>query len=290
MRFALCTWVFCMALVVLLAGCADETPPELHFEADGFDFARLEHESPLSREDLQKLAPANIAEYSQEQVDQIYARLSAGPIPDGLFDGALFFPRGADRSRLAEIVDSGGIGGRLKGRVADIGGAKVEFLGKQIWKGKAFYRADRLLRNRIEDLLVLKAVVRGLEDDQLEANRSPDGDHYLLFPAKLYCGHSLLDGRRESIVIDYAHSDKLPGYIETLDHLVGGEGLRIRDEVRMVRPGFYLGRAYIDRLFALNFTLYNESIAAAQTPTFAAGEPISEDCWLGEQRLTAARD
>ena len=39
-------------------------------------------------------------------------------------------------------------------------------------------------------------------------------DAFLLFPAKLYCGQSLLDGRRESVIIDYAFTDELPGYRE----------------------------------------------------------------------------
>jgi hypothetical protein len=33
----------------------------------------------------------------------------------------------------------------------------------------------------------------------------------------------------------------------------------VRDEIRMIRPGFYLGRAYLDRGFALNFTLYDKA-------------------------------
>ncbi len=66
-------------------------------------------------------------------------------------------------------------------------------------------------------------------------------DTFLLFPAKLYCGQSLLDGRRESVIIDYAFTDELPGYREHPDSLGGRKGLRIRDEIRMVRPGFYLG-------------------------------------------------
>ena len=35
---------------------------------------------------------------------------------------------------------------------------------------------------------------------------------WLLFPAKLYCGQSLLDGRRESIVIDYLFGDEIEGW------------------------------------------------------------------------------
>jgi hypothetical protein len=33
----------------------------------------------------------------------------------------------------------------------------------------------------------------------------------------------------------------------------------VRDEIRMIRPGLYLGRAYLDRGFALNFTLYDKA-------------------------------
>ena len=41
---------------------------------------------------------------------------------------------------------------------------------------------------------------------------SVDGkEAWLLFPAKLYCGQSLLDSRRESVIIDYFFSDELPG-------------------------------------------------------------------------------
>ena len=41
------------------------------------------------------------------------------------------------------------------------------------------------------------------------------------------------------------------------------QGLMIRDEIRMLRPGFYLGRAYFGTLFGLNFTLYNDDVAQA---------------------------
>ena len=51
----------------------------------------------------------------------------------------------------------------------------------------------------------------------------------------------------------------------------------------MVRPGFYLGRAYANRAFLLNFTLYNPEVADAGAEAFARGEPIAEDCWPGEQ-------
>jgi hypothetical protein len=109
----------------------------------------------------------------------------------------------------------------------------------------------------------------------------------LLFPAKLYCGQSLLDGRRESIIIDYAFTDDLPGYREKPDALAGRDGFEIRDEIRMIRPGFYLGRAYMKRLFVLNFTLYNGDVAEKDSGAFQAGGLVQENCWVGPQRATA---
>ena len=115
------------------------------------------------------------------------------------------------------------------------------------------------------------------------AHVMPTTDVWLLFPAKLYCGQSLLDGRRELVIIDYAYNDDLPGYQENPDALAGRNGLRVRDEIRMVRPGLYLGRAYVNKVFLLNFVLYNEEVAAAGLEAFLRGEPVAEDCWVGEQ-------
>lgn len=250
----------------------------VRFAAEPLDFARLEHEYSLSREERQSLTPSRLAEYSQEQVDQIYGRLTAGPIPDGAYDGDLFFPRGTDsETRLGEIL-----GGGLKARIAKLGVRKTESLGRLLWKGKVFYRNERLLRNRVEDLTILAPLTGGtIEGIQ---KQSVNGrDTFLLFPAKLYCGQSLLDGRRESVIIDYAFTDELPGYREHPDALGGRLGLRIRDEIRMVRPGFYLGRAYMNRIFGLNFTLYNADAAAAGDQAFRAGQAVAEDCWPGTQ-------
>ena len=75
------------------------------------DMARVEHEFPLSRQDRMKITPDNLKELSQEKVDQVYGRLTAGPIPDGQYFGGLFFARGetADaagtlQTRLGEML------------------------------------------------------------------------------------------------------------------------------------------------------------------------------------------
>jgi hypothetical protein len=272
---------------LLAAGCSREKA-DVQYAPYGAgydskpDFAQVEYKYPLKPAQLQTITPAYLVSLDQEQVDQIYARLTAGPIPDGPFDGGLFFPKGqsGDR-RLAEIL------GGLKGLVADLKGAKLEIVGKTLWKGKVFYRDQRVLRNRIEDLAVLGPFIDGRSSD-LQKISVNGKDAWLLFPARLYCGQSLLDSRRESIVIDYAFSDGIDGYRERPDFLAGRRGLKIRDEIRMVRPGFYLGRAYADRAFLLNFTLYNKEIAERDGKAFVDTAKVAEDCWPGTQRMAMA--
>jgi hypothetical protein len=252
------------------------------FAGEPLDLARIEHEYPLSIAQRESLTPERLKEYSQEQVDQIYGRLTAGPIPDGPYDGDLFLPRGTDsETRLGEIL-----GGGLKARLAKIGVSKTEALGRVLWKGKVFYRNERVLRNRVEDLALLAPLTGGTTEG-IQKQSVNGRDTFLLFPAKLYCGQSLLDGRRESVIIDYSFNDELPGYREHPDALGGRQGLRIRDEIRMVRPGFYLGRAYMNRIFGLNFTLYNTEAASAGRDDFRAGR-TAEDCEVGTQRASAA--
>src|SRR5262249_28746961 len=117
----------------------------------------------------------------------------------------------------------------------------------------------------------------------------PNDTVWLLFPAKIYCGQSLLDARRESIIVDYHYNDEIEGYRKSPDSLANRNGLRIRDEIRMVRPGFYLGRAYANRMFLLNFILFNAEVAESEGPAFAAGGAVAEDCWPGEQARGLAR-
>jgi hypothetical protein len=155
-------------------------------------------------------------------------------------------------------------------------------LGKHLWRGKVFFRDERVLRNRIEDLSALKPIIDGdlSTIPKIDVNGSKQ---WLLFPAKLYCGQSLLDSRRESIIIDYAFTDEIDGYRERPDYLAGRNGFQIRDEIRMVRPGFYLGRAYAGKVFLLNFVLFNKAVAGRDGPEFIKTGAVSEDCWSGTQ-------
>src|SRR5262245_45542874 len=101
------------------------------------DFAKVEHDHPLTLTDLMKLMPANLRTLNQEEVDQIYARLSAGPIPDGPYLGDLFLPRGGAGGDAGDVVPRlqevlGGLEGRLAGKQVEL----LEKIGRALWKGK----------------------------------------------------------------------------------------------------------------------------------------------------------
>ena len=245
------------------------------------DFAQVEYEHPIPLKELAKVTPKYLAGLEQEQLDQLYARLGSGPIPDGPFNGEIVFPRGSSgKLRAAEII------GGLKGLGVNFKGKMLETAGETLWKGKVFYRSEKVLRNRIQDLAVLRPVIGPGDIPKIDV----DGrDAWLLFPAKLYCGQSLIDSRRESIIIDYAFTDEIPGYRERPDFLAGRRGLKVRDESRMVRPGLYLGRAYMDHAFILNFVLINKDVDRAGRAEFETGQ-VRDDCWPGTQkRVLAAR-
>jgi hypothetical protein len=260
------------------------------------DMARVEHEFPLSRQDRMKITPDNLKELSQEEVDQVYGRLTAGPIPNGQYSGDLFFAGGetADlagrlQTRLGEIL------GGPEGRLTNIKIALLEKFGSHLWKGKEFFRDQRVLRNMIQDDLALLPLIDN--PSGLMSRTIPRGGLlgrvftdrvWLLFPAKLYCGQSLLDTRRESVIVDYHFADDIDGYRARPDSLAGRGGLRIRDEIRMVRPGFYLGRAYANRMFLLNFTLFNPDVAEAGAQAFEAGGTLAEDCWPASEQIRGA--
>ena len=280
------------ALGLSLSGCDQISgwfggKPDIAFSHHGDDyaskpdFAQVEYEHPIPLAELAKVTPKYLAGLGQEELDQLYARLSSGPIPDGPFDGEIVFPRGSSgKLRAAEII------GGLEGLGVNFKGKMLETAGETLWKGKVFYRAEKVLRNRIQDLAVLRPVIGPGDIPKIDV----DGrDAWLLFPAKLYCGQSLIDSRRESIIIDYAFSDEIRGYREKPDFLAGRRGLKVRDEIRMVRPGLYLGRAYMDHAFILNFVLYNKDVDMAGRAAFETGQ-VRDDCWPGtQQRVLAAR-
>lgn len=84
------------------------------------------------------------------------------------------------------------------------------------WKGKAFDAERGFLRNEILPF-GLKAIV-----------------------AKVYKDPSWLDGK-ECIVLDYSETSLVASHI--------------RDEIRQIEPGFYLGKVYWDKKRLIDFSL-----------------------------------
>jgi hypothetical protein len=277
-----------LAALALLAGCATPKPPKpnIPFAPAGKDYpskpdlARVEHTLPLTPAQRLILTPENLAALNQEELDQLYARLTAGPIPDGPYQGTVIFADGAGLRRLREIL-----GGGLKGFIVDREVDKLERFAELLWKGKVFYRDKMELRNQITN----RQAVARLFDADLSKMRTAtiNGREVgLLFPAKLYCGQSLLDSRRESVIIDYLFGEDLDGYLPEIDYVAGRDGVQIRDEIRMVRPGFYLGRAYIARILLLNFTLYNQDVAERGKAELTSTGKVQEDCRPGAQQVS----
>jgi len=260
-----------LVLLIVFAsviGCRSIAPPIVRFAPPGTDPTRLRQDFPLTDAERLSLTPDNVKALTQAQVDEIYERLPAGPLADGPYRGDLFFPRDRDhRARIRDVADP-----LPGGALASIALLRVEDLGRLFWKGKVFFRSERILRNRIEDLAVLRLF---FPDSGTIPKLTFDGETtWLLFPARVSCGESQLDPSRPSIVIDYAKGSEIEGYRPVPDKLAGPEGLNIRDEIRLVRPGFYLGRAYFGKKFGLNFTLIDPLTLA--TPLGAGS--IREDC------------
>jgi hypothetical protein len=253
-----------MAAITIL-GCRTAAPPPIRFAPLGTNTTRLRADYPLSDTERLALTPESFRSLTQNQVDQIYQRLSSGTIPDGPFRGALFFPR--DRDGHAHIRDLADTSLPL---LANIAALRAETLGRMFWRGKVLFRSQGLVRNRIEDLAILKPIVTAAAT---VPKLTFDGQTtWLLFPATLSCGASRFDTLRNSILIDYARTAQIDGYRPVPDKLAGPEGLNIFDEIRIVRPGLYLGRSYFGTRFALNFTLVDPAVTANQSPLTGTNE------------------
>jgi hypothetical protein len=84
------------------------------------------------------------------------------------------------------------------------------------WQGKVFDAKAGLLRNHILPL-GLKAII-----------------------ARVFKGPSLLDNK-ECIILDYSETSLVASHI--------------RDEIRQIEPGFYLGKVYWDKARLIDFSL-----------------------------------
>ena len=92
----------------------------------------------------------------------------------------------------------------------------AEFINIFAWQGKVFDAKAGLLRNHIL-AIGLKAII-----------------------ARVYKGPSLLDGK-ECIVLDYSDTSLVASHV--------------RDEIRQIETGFYLGKVYWDKDRLIDFAL-----------------------------------
>ena len=120
-------------------------------------------------------------------LDALFARAEAGPLPDGEYRGTLILPLDA-----------------------------APLVGSFAWRGKVFDAGARRVTNR-----VLPFGVRAVTAEVRKAQ-------------------SWLDGR-ECIVLDYSRTSLV--------------ARGVRDELRLLRPGLYLGRAYWRGLRVADFAL-----------------------------------
>ena len=131
---------------------------------------------------------------SHQELDGLFAKSSAGSIPNGEGEGtAIIAPGTAFSSEIATLINIFG------------------------WQGKNFDAAHGVLTNRIS-ALGLNAIV-----------------------AEVYKSDSWFDNK-ECIVLDYSKTSLLAKHI--------------RDEIREVEPGVYLGMVYWDKTKTIHFSLH----------------------------------
>ena len=136
---------------------------------------------------------ARLFALGRAELDALFARSEAGPVPDGEYRGTLIAPLSPAFLRGA---------GALAGGLA--------------WRGKVFDAAAGRVVNRVLPF--------GFRAVAAEVRRGP----------------SRLDGR-ECIVLDYSRSSLV--------------ARGVRDELRLVRPGLYLGRAHWRGVRVADFAL-----------------------------------
>lgn len=247
------------------------------------DAALLQSRWPLLKENTSKIMPQDIDQMTQEEIDQLYIRASSGPIVPGKYKGsvlqknelAMKFKRAVSKKYKNIDVFNKEVCGETD---------FVECVAEFAWKGKRIYSPDPetgeyQLRNAISKRvgLAVKGALRPLGshlDPQNWILRTLS-DFYgesklMIFPARVYCGQSLFEHRRESIIIDYARGRDFSPFIKGIDDLAGPDFLGIRDEIRMIRPGLYLGRAYLNKIFLLNFVLHNPEAEVKEGGTWPA--------------------
>ena len=241
------------------------------------DFAAVEHDFPLSTAELAKLTPDNIVNYSQEQLDQIYARLTAGPIPDGPFDGNLVFPMGASGDRrLAEIV--GGLPGfavELKlHRVEDARAPAVERQGVLPRRPTAAQSHRR---------------PHGPEADRRRPatrwRRSRSTARTSGCSSRRGCtaGRACSTAAASRSSSTTSSPTTCPATARSPTSSPAGTASRCATRSAWSGPASTSAAPTSGRVFLLNFTLYNKDVAERDGAAFQKTGTVKEDCWPGTQ-------
>lgn len=130
---------------------------------------------------------------TQEQLDELFLKSEAGPIPDGPATGTAIIAAGTTFTPAIA--------------------AAVSLFA---WQGKNFDAKHGVLKNRIS-VLGLNAIV-----------------------AEVYKGPSWLD-KKECIILDYSKTSTVAQWV--------------RDEIRQIQPGMYLGKVYGGKKRLIDFVL-----------------------------------
>jgi hypothetical protein len=136
---------------------------------------------------------AQLLAMNQAELDDLFLKSPAGPIPDGPAKGTAIIAPGTVFTReIAEMINH------------------------FTWQGKNFDAQRGVLSNKVT-ILGFNAII-----------------------ATVYKGESWLD-QKECIVLDYSKTSLLAHWI--------------RDEIRQIGPGFYLGKVYWGRKRLIDFCL-----------------------------------
>jgi hypothetical protein len=230
----------------------------------------VESSAPLTKSMRMALSPEDFKTMTQEELDQIYIRLNSGPIAPGSYKGSVMM-KGFVANNVKNFLLKKFHGVQIVGGTVCLKKDIFECFTEFAWEGKRIYPADPAtgeiqMRNAVSKVTAhaLKAAL-----NPMIANLDPTnwlirtvspfyGEmKYMLFPAHVYCAQSLFDHRRESIVADYAWGSDFSPFIKGIDNIFGREHFGMREEIRMVRPGLYLGRVYAQKIFLFNFVLHN---------------------------------
>ena len=211
----------------------------------------------------------------QEEIDQIYGRLTAGPIPDGAYQGdaVLCARRQPAAARSTRFSAASRAGSPATSSTSSSGSAA--HCGRARWSTAR----PRTLRNLIEDLAPIKGIIDDVDTvptatvprGGLLGRFLPTTTVWMLFPAKVYCGQSLArrrGGNRSSSTTPSPTRSRATARARTVSP--GGTGSASATRSAWCGPGFYLGRAYANRAFLLNFTLYRPRWPTPRAEAFAA--------------------